>query len=176
MTDIDHDVLCDYARARSTVAPGEPVTLIQIGRERTTLMSGRDDTARDAIALNIGFLKTAKEFFQHSPPTPRELEEAIAAIEDELARAQTAIADDSNLVTTDNVVLEIARIAGVAAASEPILSIEAVEQLYQRFAAIASGAPTTREEAESYAAYAATILILREAMHHLRYSAIVVMT
>lgn len=176
MTDIDDDILRDYARARSTVAPGEPVTLIEIERRRTILVWGRGDAAYDAIELGIGFLKTAEEFFQHSQPTSRELEEAIAAIEDELARARAVIADDSKLVTTDNVVLEIARIAGIAAASEPILSIEAVEQLYQRFAAIASSAPATREETEFYAAYAATILILREAMHHLRYSAIVVMT
>lgn len=174
MTDTDDDILRDYARARSSAAPGEPVTLIEIGRWRTILVWGRGDTAHDAIELRIGFLKTAEEFFRHYPPTPRELEEAIAAIEDELARARKAVAGDSKLVTTDNVVLEIARIAGVAAASEPILNIEAVEQLYQRFAAIASGAPTTREEAESYAAYAATILILRECMHHLRYASIMV--
>ena len=46
MTDIDHDILREYARGRSTVAPGAPLTLIEIGRER------------DAIALNIGFEKT----------------------------------------------------------------------------------------------------------------------
>lgn len=176
MRDIDNDILRDYAKARSTVAPGEPLTLIEIGRERTRLVAGRDDTARDAIALDIGFVKTAKEFFQHNPPTPRELEEAIATIEDELARARTIAVNDSMLITTDKVVLEIARTAGIGSASEPMLSIEAVEQLYQRLAAVASGAPATQKKGELYAMHAATIVILREAMHHLRYAAITVIT
>ena len=176
MTDIDHDILRDYARARATVAPGEPLTLIEIGRECTTLVSGTDDTARDVIALNIGFVKTAKEFFKHNPPTPRELEEAIATIEDELARARTIIVTDSMLITTDKIVPEIARTAAIGSMSEPMLSIEVVEQLYQRFAVVTSGAPGTQKESDFYAVHAATILILREAMHHLRYAAIRVIT
>lgn len=176
MTDIDHDILRDYDRARATVAPGQPLTLLRIGRERTTLVSARDDSARDAIALNIGSLKTAKDFFHHNPPTPRELEEAIATIEDELARAaRTVVANGSTLVVTGKAVLEMMRIDGIAA-SDPILGIEAVEQLYQRFAAVVSGAPATQMESDLYAAHAATIVILREAMHHLRYSATMVMT
>lgn len=176
MTDTDHDILRDYARARATVAPGKPLTLIEIGRERTTLVSSRDDTAYGAIALNIGFLKTAKEFFQHNPPTPRELEEAIATIEDELARARAIVVNDSMLITTDKVVLEIAHTAGIGSVSEPMLSIEVVEQLYQRLAAVTSGAPPTQEETKLYAVHAATIVILREAMHHLRYAEIRVIT
>lgn len=172
MTNIDNDILRDYARAQSTVAPGEPLTFIVIGRDRTTLVSRTDDTAYDAVTLNIGFEKTTKEFFQHNPPTPRELEEAIATIEDELARARAIIVNDSILITTDKIVLEIARTVGVGSASEPMLSIESVEQLYQRFAAITSGAPATQKESDLYAVHAATILILREAMHHLRYAAI----
>jgi exopolyphosphatase/pppGpp-phosphohydrolase len=176
MTDIDHDILRVYTRARATVAPGEPLTLIEIGRERTTLVSGKDDTARDAIALHIGFVKTAKEFFQHNPPTPRELEDAIATIEDELARARAIVVNDSMLITTDKVVLEIVRTAGIGSVSGPMLSIEVVEQLYQRLAAVSSGAPPTQEETKLYAVHAATIVILREAMHHLRYAAIRVIT
>lgn len=174
MTDIDNNILRDYARAQSTVVPGESLTLIEIGRERTTLVSGKDDTAYDAIALNIGFVKTAKEFFKHNPPTPRELEEAIATIEDELARARTIVVNDSMLITTDKVVLGIARTAGIGSVNGPMLSIEVVEQLYQRLAAVSSGAPPTQEETKLYAEHAATIGILREAMHHLRYAAITV--
>ena len=176
MTDIDDDILRDYARARARVSPGEPLTLIEIGRERTTFVSAKDDTARDAIALNIGFVKTATEFFKHNPPTPRELEEAIATIEDELARARTIVVNDSMLITTDKAVLEIARTAGTGSVSGPMLSNEVVEQLYQRLAAVASGAPPTQEETKLYAVHAATIVILREAMHHLRYAAIWVIT
>lgn len=163
MTNIDHDILRDYARARARVAPGAPLTLIEIGRERTTLVSGTDDTARDAVALNIGFVKTAKKFFQHNPPTPRELEDAIATIEDELARARTIVVNESMLITTDKVVLEIARTAEIGSEGEPTLRIEVVEQLYQRLAAVASGAPATQKESDFYAVHAVTILILREA-------------
>lgn len=176
MTDIDHDILREYARARARVSPGEPLTLIEIGRERTTLVSGTDDTARGVIALNIGFMKTAKEFFQHNLPTPRKIEEAIAKIEDELARARTIVVNDSMLITTDKVMLEIARTAGIGSVSGPMLSIEVVEQLYQRLTVVTSGASTTQKENDFYAVHAGKILILREAMHHLGYAAIRVVT
>lgn len=67
----------------------------------------------------------------------------------------------STLVIADKAVLEMMRIDGIAA-SDPMLSIEAVEQLYQRFAAVVSGAPATQMETDLYAAHAATIVILRE--------------
>ncbi len=60
-----------------------------------------------------------------------------------MARARTVVVNDSMLITTDKVVLEIARTAGIASAGEPTLGIEVVEQLYQRLAAVASGAPAT---------------------------------
>ena len=62
-TDIDRDILRDYARAQSTVAPGEPLTFMLIGRDRTTSVSRTDDAAYDAIALNIGLRKQQRNSF-----------------------------------------------------------------------------------------------------------------
>ncbi|HEX6530434.1 MAG TPA: hypothetical protein VF004_11500 [Burkholderiales bacterium] len=40
--------------------------------------------------LAVGFRRIAREHFKHRPPTALEIEGAIAAIEDEIARATAA--------------------------------------------------------------------------------------
>lgn len=174
MTEIDAAILRDYASVRADVAPGEPVTLLHIGRRRTTLVSGMGTTEYAAITLALGSSKTAEDFFKHDPPRPGEIENAIAAIEDELARARAIIADGSVLATCDDSLRGLADATGVAAANERVLSLEAVEQLYQNVAATSLGAATVRTDVGPYATYVATVLILRDLMHHLRFPAITV--
>jgi glutathione S-transferase len=95
------------------------------------------------------------------------LENAIAAVEDELARAHGSIAKGAAVLTDDATVRDIALAAGVPAGAEMTLSVEAVEQMFQRLAARAPGLPAGRE-------FAGKLLILRELMHHLGFPSIVI--
>ena len=125
--------------------------LLHFGAERTSVAGA---------TLALGAHSIARDHFRHDPPSALELENAIAAIEDELARAQHAIARGATFRTGDATVREIAAASGVPRGAEMTLAREAVEQTFQRLAARAPGLPAGGE-------FAATLLILRELMHHL---------
>jgi hypothetical protein len=126
-----------------------------------TWLSIDDQTTRlDPVVLNVGRQNTG---LRQDPPTPLEIETAIAAVEDEIQRVHARIARGARLYTRDAAVRELALDAGVAPGAEMALAVEAVEQAFNRLPQRAMG----REKA-------ATLLILRELMHHLGFEAIVV--
>ncbi|MGB5331381.1 MAG: hypothetical protein WBM80_08710 [Woeseiaceae bacterium] len=152
------------------------ITRLRIGSRHTSLKPEGHADASAAVRLDIGFESTAKEFLKHSPPTPGELELAIYAIEDELATARKKIPTESILVTSDRPILGLLEIAGVDAADEQIFHLELFEQMYQSLVAVSQGAMPPRIEAELSPEYAATVLIIRELMHHLSFPAITMTT
>ena len=122
--------------------------------------------------LELGSRRVAREHFRHLLPTEAELEGAIAAIEDEVARVGPMLSKRSTLFTTNEVIRQIATAAGVPAGASMILRLELVEQTFGRFVSEAlgqsprsKGSPLDRESA-------ATLLILREFMHHLQFGLI----
>ena len=122
--------------------------------------------------LELGSRRVAREHFRHLLPTEAELEGAIAAIEEEVARAGPMLSKRSTLFTTNEVIRQIATAAGVPAGASMILRLELVEQTFGRFVSEAlgqsprsKGSPLDRESA-------ATLLILREFMHHLQFGSI----
>jgi hypothetical protein len=134
-----------------TPSPSTMVPL-HVGAERTTIADAE---------LDLGWSATLRD------DSPLGLENAIAAVEDELARAHGAIAKGAALLTRDAAIRDIASAAGVPHGPEMTLTIEAVEQTFQRLVMRAPGLPAGRE-------FAATLLILREVMHHLEFPSIVI--
>lgn len=128
---------------------------LQIDRDRTTI---------GERALALGWETLALAHFRHEPPSPFELESAIAEVEDELARVRPA--GGAELQTRDDLVHDIAAAAGISPASEAAMTVEAVEQVFQRLAARRPDVPSGRN-------FAAALLILREVMHHLQFRSIV---
>jgi hypothetical protein len=115
-------------------------------REEATELGG--------TALATGYRRIAREHFKHQTPSALEIESAIAAIEDEIARAKPP--HPARLVTRDAVVREIALGAGVAPGPAMVLAREAVEQAFER----SLRRPPDNERM-------AALLILRELVHHL---------
>jgi len=157
--------------------PPEPVplTVLHIGTEQTTVLNGNAGQAAPLL-LSVGAQKTARQFFRHAPPTPLELENAIAAVEDEAMRVRPLVVSGSRLVTSDTTIGEIARLAGVMSSPAQVtqLSLEAMEQVFQRLAALSQGRPTTQDAMPADTTFAATLLILREFMQHLHFTSITV--
>lgn len=115
-------------------------------REEATELAG--------TALAIGFRRIAREHFKREPASALEIEGAIAAIEDEIARAKPP--RGMRLVTDDAMVREIAVDAGVSPGPAILLAREAVEQAFER---------SLRRAPDNE--HMAALLILRELMHHL---------
>lgn len=82
------------------------------------------------------------------------------------------IADHLTLVTTDTSIREIAHIASGHAGLELLLSIDDVERVFALLASHSLGRPASSAGIPGSLAFAATLLILREFMHHLRFSSI----
>lgn len=171
---IDLEIRQRYSAIRFGVAGGVKITVLYIGDDQTALATGRDAEAETILALGIGSARTATEFFRHSPPIAGELEQAITAVEDALLPAREIAAAGSTLFTMDAAVRAIALLGGVHDAPEMVLDIELVERIFERLASMSAGIPAVRTGLPGSPAFAATLLILRECMHHLRFPSITV--
>lgn len=169
------DMRMRYAVVRSAVADASPITVLHIGDVRSGIAVGSGAVVQSTLAMAIGAERIAREHFRHAPPSPLELENVIVTVENEVTRARPLIAKNSRLYTTDTALREIALLAGVTEAAQMQLSLQAVENTFDRLAAIALGRPTSADSLFDSGAFDARLLILREFMHHLQFSSITVL-
>jgi len=162
-----------YKAIRAAVDTAAPLTVLHIGERETALAIGTGPQPDTVVALAIGSARTAGAQFLHDPPRPVEMENAIMVVEDEVTRARQAVAG-SALHTMDSAIAQIALIAGVADRPEITLSLEAVEQTFDRLSGVVLGRPVASEGLPAGGGFAATLLILRELMHHLKFAAITI--
>ena len=161
----------DDGSARSGTATPVPFTLIDIGTQQTRVMTGFGAAPDATMDLALGSVATAEQFFKLDPPAPHELESAIDAVEDEVMRARTMIPAQSVFFAGGAALDELGRAAGATGEKEAI-PLEAVEQLFQRLASASLGDPIARRGLPTGNPFAATVLILREFMHHLGFVSI----
>jgi exopolyphosphatase/pppGpp-phosphohydrolase len=168
-----------YGAIRLGMPDGTPITVLHIGEQQTVVAAGTGAEPSAVFKLPVGSRKTAAEYFHHDPPTPGEMENAIAAVEDAVASARTMIPGGthlftSRLFTTDEAIRKIAFISGIPDGAELVLARDAMEQTFERLTGVILGRPNSREEIPSDATFAATLLILREFMHHLQFLSVTV--
>ncbi len=173
---IEAEVRNRYSSIRLDTPSGHPVTVLHIGAEQAWIATGIGSEPPVMLELAIGSSKTASEHFKHTPPTPAELENAIQATEDEITRARTMTVGNSTVFTADELVREIALVAGLSGQSELLLSRDAVERMFERLAALALGQLSAQDCFPRSNAFAASVIILRELMHHLQFLTITVKT
>ena len=162
-----------YCAIRSRIPTlGVQATLLHVGEERTGVVTGNDAAPEAVLMLEIGSRRVAREHFRHLSPTEGELEHAIATIEDEVARVGPMLRNRSTLFAADEVFRQIATTAGVPAGASMILRLELVEQTFGRFVSEALGQSPRSNALPLDRESAATLLILREFMHHLQFGSI----
>lgn len=172
---MENEIRLRYGSARAGVPASTPITVLHIGEEQTAVATGTRNQPDALLVLSIGSKKTAADFFRHTPPLPGELENAIMVVEDEVSRLRAITAADSMLLTADPVIREIALISGAPGQSALILAIEAMERTFEKLTAVTLGRPASSAGIPASPAFAATLLILREFMHHLQFASITVM-
>lgn len=170
----DADIRARFRALRTGACPDGALTVLHIGAEHTAVATGQGHEASAVLVLDIGAHKTARQFFRRSPPTPLEMENAIATVEDEVIRAVPLLAPGSALLCSDVVVREIAVLAGLAPSPSMAMPLDAMERVFERLAAVAEGRPVVREGLPQDPDFAAALLILRECMHHLRFASLTV--
>ena len=148
-----------------------PITLLHIG-EDSSAVTQADAEPTSKLILHIGSAKTGREHFRHDPPTEGEIENAIQVVEDEVMRAVKFVVRPSTLVSNDPAVVEVASWLGVSTDLEITLSLQQVEDGFSRLAARSLGRPSSQDDMPTNPTFAATLLILREFMHHLQFESI----
>jgi len=146
---------------------------LHIGQEQTVITLMGAHAAERVLVLQIGSQKIAHNYFHHIPPTPDEMETAIMVVEDEISRIRHDIPAGSQLFSDDPQLLNIALLAGVASSKSPSLPLAAMERTFDRLARVINGRPAHAEGLPNEGSFAATLLILREFMHHLAFEKIV---
>ena len=131
-----------------------------------TLCIEADKTTLGAATLLVGWRTISRDYFRNDPPAPLDIENAIAAIEDEIDRMHKSVARGPAVVTTEETIRDIALASGLATGPEVVLPLDAIERTYTRM--------TERAGLPGNPRFAATVLLLRELMHHLQIDRVVI--
>ncbi|MFV0468480.1 MAG: hypothetical protein ACK5MK_06085 [Dysgonomonas sp.] len=165
-----------YVEAQKVFVENNPIILLDITDQYTAVVYGTDYNKPEWIKLlPIGVVNISRDHFKHCPPRPVEVEEAIMIVEDEVMSLKKEIGRVTELVTFNSDIREIAILAdNVNEAPVIILPIKEMESVFSRFATIINGFPASMDALPETDSFAATLLILREFMHHLGFNKITV--
>jgi len=165
-----------YRIVRQKVTGIKTVSVLHIDDEFCFIVQGSETKKPEKIwAFDMGTEKTARDFFINNPPTPGEVENAINYVEDEVMPLHKLLTPDSSLYSTDERIREIFQYAGFEKnRDELILTRVSMEHVFSRLAAIITGLPASHDILPASNTFAATLLILREVMHHLGFTVITI--
>ena len=147
-----------------------PIATLEVsdGSSRLDLPASGDRSGEPAT-LGIGLRDLLPGPFRRTPPGAAEIDTAIARIEDALmplARRMPPVAWlRLHLPGSPEVARGLAEALGAEAGAT--IGIDEIERAFGTLAAIAEGAPPSRNPAVVAPRVAAVLLIVREAMHHL---------
>ncbi len=151
------------------------ISLLHLGAEKSWLVTSVDADQGRLLELNLGTDKTAHSHFKGAIPTSLEVETIIATIEDEIMPLGRQIPAGSQLCTSDADLGEIAKLSGAQSGPIVRLTIEALEQLFNRWVAFVEGRPATQDPLPGTHRFALCLLILREVMHHWQVGEVIIL-
>jgi len=159
------------------------MTRIDIGQHETLVTGDGGSIAPEASSvhrLGVGYLRVGRRPFRYEPPGPQELEQAIALVEDAVMPLSGSLARGVTLLAVgDGAAILASALAGASREREGsdagaglVLSLDEVEGLFQRVVEVSEGSPLAGAGVPVDGGFVATLLILREFMHHLGYGSV----
>ncbi len=155
---------------------------LHIGEQQSQVVFQADAGVGVAHSLALGSVAVAEVFFKPYPPRPLNLENAIAAVEDELVKLRHLAVGSPRpaLYSVDESVRQIALACGLGA--DAVLAVDNVERAFNDLVALSSGGRSAFASSDGAAApwvadarSGAALVILREFLHHLNFEAIKVL-
>lgn len=125
----------------------------------------RDDTGQQH-AFALGLDRLVQQCLRHTPPRPVELEHAIEVTEDGVMPLAPQFGGTAQLLLQG----EGAALLRAALPGAGVLTLDAVEALFNRLVMVSEGRPAVEETLPTDARFYAALLVLREALHHLRFA------
>ena len=149
-----------------------PIAVLHLGDDVMALACGRSDQAEVVLTFSLGLRQLVAEVLTHTPPTPLQLELAIETVEEQVMPAHTALPPDAALVTQDAGLWHWAQAMGWCVDVDQELSLATLEEGFNLLVAHAQGRPASVACVPSDPRFAATLVVLRELMHHLHFKRI----
>jgi hypothetical protein len=149
----------DESQKEQAGAGEEDLCLLTIGEHESWLVQGRQEPLRLAMGYRALVPGQTLGQFHREPPSPLELEQAIAWVEDIVMPLATDLAPCSALRLGPSPLTPL---------FGPVtLPLARIEQSFAQLAAMAERDPLAARDLPAGREFAATLLILREFMHHL---------
>ena len=122
--------------------------------------------------IEVGYAPLTQLFFQGETISAGRLEQAIEWTEDQIQSAKLSIPPGSALHTHEQDLRELAVASGVAPSADMALHVDAVEATFSRLVMQAFGQAPQQESLPRSARFFATVVFVRELMHHLHFPVI----
>jgi exopolyphosphatase/pppGpp-phosphohydrolase len=119
--------------------------------------------------IGVGQATLTTRFFEGDVISPGRLEQAIEWTEDQIQTASTNFPAGAQLVTVEDDLRELALVSGVSPSAHMVLHVEAVEATFSRLVMQAFGQAPHQEALPTSARFFATVVFIRELMHHLHF-------
>jgi hypothetical protein len=150
-------------------------TQISIGSGQTRVSFADATSGRTTVVqVPVGTHQLGAGPFRHTPPTPLELEHAIEAVENVVMPLSKVLPAGTALHTADAHGHTLAALLHPGKLTTTTVSIDGVERVFNQLVAVSEGRPVASSGLPDDPAFAAWMLILREFMHHLRFTGLTV--
>jgi len=157
--------------ANQRLAGEVAIVVLHLGDDAAAVAWGQ--APDQAAALDLGLVLLATRLAPGGRSSAGAVEDAIATVEDVVMPWHGRIPVAARLVSGDVWVQALASWAGMPADADAWwLSTEAVERLFDRWAALVQGRPASQDGLPSTGAFAAALLVLREWLHHLGFDGV----
>ncbi|WP_083917476.1 hypothetical protein [Leeia oryzae] len=157
---------------RPSFPSGTRLTWLQIGLDDTRVVTDHEAGTPVLYRLAVGTQQMGGRGFKQYPPTPYELEMAIAEVEDELMPLARQWHGVSTLVLADTLAQQVVLMSGEPVGDTGVCSRDAIESLFGQLAAVSQGRPVASSGLPAETDFAAYVLILREFMHHVGFESL----
>lgn len=146
---------------------------LHLGTDNSHVIVKDAGGAEYTYALALGYASLSRQWMRHTPPTPLDIEHAIEQTEDLVMPLAAKLVHTAQLLMRGAGAAVI--LQGVGADPDAALrwSLEEVEGLFNRIAMVSEGRPSSQEALPTAPEFYAAMVILRESLHHLRFSEVV---
>jgi hypothetical protein len=149
-------------------------TVLELGGNTSVVRSGEGATPA-AKEFKLGVESLVQQCLLHQPPLPIELEHAIELTEDVVMPLASQFASPL-LVLQGMGAQVIAKAMQAGGLVQTTLTLDMVESLFNRLVAVSEGRPASQESLPTDKCLFASLLILREFMHHLGFTQVTLQT
>ena len=163
-----------YAGARSAVPAGAPCVVLQLGALVSAWAWGTGVVPEQTHALPLGIETLAQRYFLDARPSEAAVELGIEVVEEIVMPWHKRLPPQSVLVSSDPYVNHLAGVAGMPAQASWVLSTATVEALFNQWADEVLGGGARPPTMPTNGSFAATLLVVREVLHHLAFSGVLV--